>query len=59
MSKTVVNINDEFEFRKWCIEQAIRWPSSGNYAAAFPPISLEINILDRAEHIYNWVKKIK
>ena len=57
--KTPIKKDNEFEFRKWCIEQAIRWPLSGNYAAAFPPISNEVNILDRAERIFKWVKNVK
>jgi len=55
---------EEIELRRWCIEQAIRWPTVGGspgYAAiqgggAFSPPQ-EANIIDRAERLLRWVQR--
>lgn len=57
MAKSVYDLEEELKLKQWCIEQAIRWPGGSlhNYnMGSCPP---EINILERAEHIYNWVTK--
>jgi hypothetical protein len=56
----------EAELRRWCIEQAIRWPTHGPYgspqgAAANPWVSamnngpVESDVIGRAERLRKWV----
>lgn len=64
--KRPIKINKiELELRKWCIEQAIRWPwsapqrynqgmaSVGGGYKDFP--SSEPNTIARAQQIYKWI----
>jgi hypothetical protein len=54
---------DEVDLRRWCIEQAVRWPveparypgiaSAGGYA---PPT--EHDVIGRAKKIHEWVKAV-
>lgn len=53
----------EAELRRWCIEQAIRWPMHGGYGGGavgavggYVPAA-EANIIDRAERLMKWVTK--
>lgn len=56
----------ETELRKWCVEQATRWPTvyqGGGYAGAagaYPPMQpaqhVDVNLLARAGKILDWVK---
>lgn len=54
-------MNPDFELRRWCIEQAIKWPYEsaglGNYAAGIgmPSPRTEVDIIGRAEKLYAWV----
>lgn len=49
----------EIELRRWCIEQAIRWPISGGYQSITVVGGLvpqqDADILGRAERIIKWV----
>lgn len=49
---------DELELRRWCVEQAIRWPSIGQYQGmgqSFPPPYQEADVLGRANRLLAWV----
>lgn len=58
----------EIELRRWCIEQATRWPILPYYpstanAAAYQtyqvPVAtnLEADVIGRAKRIYDWVTR--
>lgn len=56
----------DVELRRWCIEQAIRWPMIGptssyqqalNQMGLQPPRQQEANIIDRANRILAWVRQ--
>lgn len=55
------NAEDEINLRRFCIEQAVRWPQEfGRSAAAgvYPPMGLptqEADVVGRAKRIYEWV----
>jgi hypothetical protein len=51
-------VGDE-ELRRWCIEQAIRWPmvgSSYSGGMAFSGGEREADVIERAERLLTWVK---
>ena len=61
--KKQVAPKDEAEVRRWCIEQAIRWPwDSGHHYANAGGLGTmyqgpsEPNILKRADEILKWVR---
>lgn len=51
------------DLRRWCIEEAIRWPMiQSPYGGTFSQAAIynnlgpsEANILDRAKRIFDWV----
>lgn len=51
----------EVELRRWCIEQAIRWPEHNPpYGAAIGSVGggyrpIEADIISRANRLLNWV----
>jgi hypothetical protein len=51
----------DVELRRWCIEQAIRWPEvgAGGYhgiASGGGGYRTEANIIDRASRLLTWVR---
>lgn len=49
----------QIELRRWCIEQAIRWPVSmgsypSNMTSAFHP-QVEADVIGRAKQLLDWV----
>lgn len=52
--------NKEIEFKRWCIEQALKWPNGTNYTnqvAGGIGNYQQVDVINRADQIYNWVKK--
>lgn len=52
----------EIELRRWCIEQATRWPmesfnAGGVYSGGGGYRQVEVDLLSRAQRIYDWVTK--
>lgn len=62
--KTIVRVkkapaaNTELELRRWCIEQAIRWPTE-NYQNGFASVGggmrTDVDIIGRAKRLRDWV----
>ncbi len=54
---------EEIDLRRWCIEQAIRWPvESGSIGYASSGISkpaVEADVIGRATKLLNWVNGAK
>jgi hypothetical protein len=53
---------DDRELRRWCIEQAARWPvfpggGGGVYSGGSMYREVEADLLGRAEKILQWVTK--
>lgn len=49
---------DKTELRKWCIEQAIRWPTEGGYNQVMSGgggYKTEVDLIARARKILDWV----
>lgn len=51
----------EADLRRWCIEQAMRWPLEGGYGNQMGAYGgnlprVEADILGRAKRIYDWVR---
>ena len=60
-AKTEVYHPDEAELRRWCVEQALRWPMTGGHGGyagtaqgGYVPVQ-EANIINRAECLLKWV----
>lgn len=50
---------NELAHRRWCVEQAMRWPdtpalASFADAAKSPPLRGEIDVIARAQKIFEW-----
>lgn len=66
-STYLVEQDPSLELRRWCIEQAIKWPqdfgraySSMSAQYPHPPVAMqEANIIGRAEAILKWVTGTK
>ena len=51
-------ISDQIELRKWCIEQALRWPvfyEGGGVGYPQPSAHEDADVIGRAEEIFKWV----
>jgi hypothetical protein len=60
VAKTGTGSGTEPELRRWCIEQAIRWPTEGSYASAvsgggYGGARSEADVIGRAERLRKWV----
>ncbi len=52
-------VTPEAELRRWCIEQAIRWPMYGPYGAVSGGGfggKVEADVIGRAERLLKWVR---
>ncbi len=61
--KTGLYIPDPLETRRWCIEQAVRWPieNDSGYGLAsggggYKP-RMDVDLLGRADKILAWISK--
>jgi hypothetical protein len=52
-------LDAETELRRWCIEEAIRWPEESNWKAyagtSGYPSKPETDVIGRAKRIFDWV----
>ena len=60
-------VYDTIDLRRWCVEEAMRWPSynyggygSPNFGGVIqggyvPPGTIDANVIDRANKILAWV----
>lgn len=59
--KKVTAQGNDAEMRRWCIEQALRWPMSvGSYPAHVQSVggyvpTVEADVIGRAKRILDWV----
>lgn len=60
--KPTLQFFDQLELRRWCIEQAIRWPvyETGGYGGAYqnvpmPRLTHDADVLGRAAKILKWI----
>jgi len=51
--------DSEVDLRRWCIENAIRWPTENYGAAVYSQgggVRHDVDVIARAEKILKWVK---
>lgn len=56
--KTSLFVSDPVDLRRWCIEQAMRWPSTsdGSYVSnTFNSPRYDADVIGRAKQLLNWV----
>lgn len=56
--KKPAGVTDSIELRRWCIENAIRWPVEGlyNQAGAYGVLPRsDVDVIGRAKRLLDWV----